>query len=315
MLNKQEWGATGLLLFVTFVWGASFVVVQNAIEVIEPFSYNFIRFLVASLWIGLYFLLSSFTSKKTRKEKKSFQLNDPSLWKIGFLLGFFLFLGFLLQTYGLKYTTSSKTGFITGLNVAFTPLLLFIFLKNKPKLHMISGILLSIIGLFMLTMRETEIMNKGDMLVVLCAIAFSVHIILTGKYSNSYNTLSLAFVQLVTVAFLSLINAILFEDVSIFFKSSLWTNSTFLLALFITSFFCTALAYGIQTYAQRILPPTKVAMIFIFEPVFAALTGVLFAGEIIPPLGYVGCLLILIGTIFVEVDWPKKSYKEVIKRG
>lgn len=294
-MSKKENLAIVLLLFITFIWGSTFIVVKDVITIIKPYSFNFIRFLLASIWIGSIIVIQII------KKKESNYVFTKQLLYNGIVLGIFLFLGFLLQTIGLQYTTSSKAGFITGLNVIFTPIILIIASNYRPKFLSLMGIIIAIIGLFLLTIKKTEIMNIGDIYILFCAVAFSIHIILTNKSVKKFPPLLLTFIQLMTVSVLSLFCSFITEKPTYMLMSELWTNHTFITALIITSLFATALAYLIQTYAQRILSPTRVAMTFIMEPVFAAFVGVFIAGDEMVVSGYIGCLLILIGMIFVEL--------------
>ncbi|MGZ9639582.1 DMT family transporter [Bacillus cereus] len=296
---KKEWIAPLALLFVSFIWGATFVVVQNAMSFVGPFTFNGIRFLFAG--IILLFVQIIFSQKTSKQDIKHSST-------AGIIVGFFLFVGYLLQTFGLLYTTSSKAGFLTGLSIVMVPILSFIFLKQKATIFIVLGIAVATTGLYLLTAADSFQLNIGDILVLGCAVAFAAHILINGFFSKKISPLLLSTSQVLAVCIFSSICAFLFEDWEKLFSVSLWTNQSFLFALFLTALFATSIAFFIQTSAQKHTSPTRVAIIFAMEPVFAALTGVLVANEQLSISAIIGCLCIFLGMIFVEL--PSKTKKE-----
>ncbi|MCP8968817.1 DMT family transporter [Ectobacillus ponti] len=295
---KREWLAHAALLFVAFVWGATFVVVQNAISLVEPFSFNGIRFLLAALILWMAQLFSH------KKQRVVFS------WKpvqAGFLIGLFLFGGYLFQTFGLLYTTSSKAGFLTGLSIVMIPVFSYVFLKRKTGMFAVIGVGVATIGLFLLTAEDSFSLNKGDLLVLCCAVAFAVHILVNGAYSRKFSALTLSTMQVLAVGVFSTICAFLFEDWHALLSAALWKNGSFLFALVLTSVFATSLAFFIQTAAQQRTSPTRVAIILATEPVFAALAGVLAAGEHLSLSAVIGCACILLGMVFAELPGKEKE--------
>ncbi len=283
------------LLFVALVWGATFVIVQNAIAFLQPLIFNGIRFFLASLFLFVWLLLFKPSQLK--------QLNIHCL-KSGISLGLCLFIGYAFQTIGLVYTTSSKAGFITGLSVVLVPLFLYLFLKQALFVNHIIGVAIATIGLYLLTMSNTFSINIGDFFVFICAIGFALQIILTGKYSKEHPTLLLTIVQLLTVSVLGIMGSILFENPKANFKIDILLHHEVIIALLITSILATALAFIIQTSLQKYTNSTRVALIFATEPVFAAATAYLFSNEQLTTSSAIGCILILLGMIFAEL--PKK---------
>ena len=296
---KKEWIAPLALLFVAFIWGATFVVVQNAMSFVGPFSFNAVRFLFAGL---ILFVIQLISMKKTPIKRAGYSS------VAGIIVGFFLCIGYLLQTCGLLYTTSSKAGFLTGLSIVMVPVLSFIFLKQKANIFIVLGITVATIGLFLLTAGNSFQLNIGDLLILGCAVAFAAHILVNGFFSKKVSPLLLSTTQILAVGVFSSICAFLFEDWEKLFSLSLWTNRSFLFALLLTSLFATSLAFFIQTTAQKYTSPTRVAIIFAMEPVFAAITGVLVANEQLSVSAIIGCICIFLGMIFVEL--PNKQKKE-----
>ena len=304
-MSKTSIIADILLLLVAFVWGSTFVIVQNALDFLMPFSFNGVRFTMASVLLIAWLLIFQ------RKQLK--ECNRKLIFS-GIFIGFWLFVGYATQTAGLLFTTSSKAGFITGLSVVLVPVFSLLLLKQKPSKNAILGILVATGGLYLLTMTDTISLTIGDGLVFICAIAFALQIIFTGKYSFNFPTLLLTVIQIMTVAILSMICAFLFEDWQSSFTSDILLDTNVLTALIITSVFATALAFLIQTSVQKYTNPTRVALIFAMEPVFAAITGFIWAGDRLSMSAFAGCLLIFAGMIYAEIPsgtfFPKAKLKQ-----
>jgi drug/metabolite transporter (DMT)-like permease len=295
---KKSYVADFSLMLVALIWGATFVLVQNAISLLPPLTFNGVRFFIASFLLGGWLVLF--------KREQLAHLNR-NLVACGTFMGVWLFLGYATQTLGLLYTTSSKAGFITGLSVVLVPLLSIILLKKRPGMNAIAGVVLATVGLYLLTMTNTTELNIGDFLVFLCAISFALQIILTSKYANLYPSLLLAFVQILTVASLSILSALLFEDWQSALREDILLDTDVMIALVVTSVFATALAFFTQTVFQQYTTATRVALIFALEPVFAAITAYYWGGERLTASAIIGCLLIFIGMIFSEIPIKKFS--------
>jgi drug/metabolite transporter (DMT)-like permease len=298
---KKTMLADTTLLLVTIIWGSTFVLVQNAIDFLKPFSFNGIRFLIAALLLILWLVLF---------EKKQLQQLKKKLNKTGMYIGFWLFLGYAMQTIGLLYTTSSKAGFITGLNVVFVPLFSMLLLKQTLSKNAIFGVIIATFGLFLLTATDISGFNIGDVFVFICSVSFALHIIFTGKFTGQYPTLLLTIIQLTTVALLSMISSFLFEDWRAAFHANVLFRGNVFIALLITSVFATALAFLAQTNFQKYTTTTRVALIFTMEPVFAAITGIAWAHDRLTFSAILGCLLIFLGMIFAELPMKKFSPRQ-----
>ncbi|HYK73938.1 MAG TPA: DMT family transporter [Pseudoneobacillus sp.] len=280
------------LLFITFIWGTTFVLVQNAISTMEPFAFNGIRFFFAFIILALCLLLF---------QKKQLKFLNKKMILSGIMLGFWLFLGYATQTIGLLYTTSSKAGFITGLSVVLVPLFSFLVLKQRPSFPAIIGVSIATIGLFLLTMTDIAALNIGDFFVLICALGFAMHIIFTGKFSEQFPSLLLTTIQILTVSVLSTICSFIFEDFNKMVHINVLSTPSVILALLITSIFATALAFFAQTRFQKYTTPTRVALIFAMEPVFAAIAGYFWAEERLSISAIIGCLFIFLGMVFAEL--------------
>lgn len=302
---KKSLFADVSLLLVAFIWGATFVLVQNAISLLPPHSFNAVRFLLAALLLGSWLFIL---------ERKQLALLNKKILFSGVIIGLWLFMGYAFQTVGLLYTTSSKAGFITGLSVVMVPLFSIILLKQRPSRNAIIGVLVATVGLYLLTMTDMAALNKGDLFVFFCAIGFAMHIIFTGKFSKEYPTLLLTVIQIGTVAVCSAVFAFIFEDYKLALNPSVLFSSDVFLALFITSVFATALAFFAQTKFQKFTTPTRVALIFAMEPVFAAATAFIWIQERLSTSAMIGCLLIFAGMVFAEIPVKKGLLVKTIKQ-
>jgi len=296
-MNKK-WFADLGLLFVAFIWGSTFVVVQDAVQAIPPLSFNGFRFLFAALFLMLF----AFRAGKKNPIKMS-----KGLLLSGFLLGSLLFVGYGTQTIALVYTTSSKTAFITGLSVVLVPLFSWLFLKQPPKKQALIGVGLATVGLYLLTDLQSFTLNKGDGLAFVCAIAFGVHIIVTAKVTIKYSSMGLTIIQLTTVSVLSYIGGACLDGVTRTFSIVPFSHPAVLFACLFTALFATACAFLLQTTLQRYTSPTHVGLIFIMEPVFAAITALLFTNEPMSHKTIAGGFFILLGMMASEWPMGKKT--------
>ncbi len=289
MANKwrQLW-ADLLLLLVTLIWGSTFVMVKDAIASYPVFPFLALRFGLATLAL----LLIGWRRL-------------PSLgWKgvgAGALIGLFLFSGYALQTFGLRYTSASKAGFITGLSVVIVPVLSTLFLRRRPAAGALIGVCLATTGLALLTLDHDRSIAIGDLLVLGCAFSFALHIVAVSAFAPRTDPLALTIIQVATVTLASGIITLLTDRPWPQPSLETWFAASF------TGVLATAVAFFVQTAMQRFTTPTHTALIFAGEPVFAALFGVLLAGDVITARGLAGGILILMGTVAGEIRWSEHT--------
>jgi drug/metabolite transporter (DMT)-like permease len=260
------------LLAVSAAWGLSFVVMKDPIAKQSVNSFLFTRFLVAI--IAMVALQPSVLQK----------ISKEILIK-GFLAGLLLGSGFILQTLGLARSGAAITGFITGLYVVATPLIAAIVLKIKISRFTWGCVLLATAGLALLSLNGWSI-GTGEILVLLCAIAFGAHIVTLGQWSNGLDAYAMTVVQLATCALLT--GVISFGQ-----GYEAPANLSGWLVIFYTAVVCTAVAFVIQTWSQAHISATKVAVIMTMEVVFAALFAVIFGGETLTLKVLIGGAMVL----------------------
>ena len=282
--RPARWIVDGSLVAVTLIWGATFVLVKQALADVSTLLFLTLRFSIAAIVLALVF----------RKELRA--PNVGASLRRGVLAGVFLFSGYVLQTAGLKFTSASKAGFITGLYVPLVPLIGGLLHQKLPQISEQVGIVLAVIGTILLTVQK-DILNiaGGDLLVAGCALAFACHIVILGRFAPESNLGVLTVAQIATGAVLGAATFWWVEPVRLDWSINVWV------ALAITSLLATALAFFIQTWAQRWSSPTRTVLIFSLEPVFAWVTSYLVAGEVLSHRGMAGAALILAGILVVEL--------------
>jgi drug/metabolite transporter (DMT)-like permease len=270
------------LFIVVIVWGYTFVAVKNALSEVTPFNFIALRFIPALVILLLIF------------HKRLSGINKYILFR-GSIVGVFLFFAYAFQTVGLKYTTASNAGFITGFSVVLVPVFSALILKARPSVESTIGVICAIAGLFFLSYNGGFAVNKGDILVFFCALAVAFHILTVGFYTKKMDSILLTIVQIGVVAILSVISALLFEETVIPTGRVVWG------AILVTSIFATVGAYLIQNIMQRFTSSTHTALIFSGEPVFAGIFGYYLLGERLGSWSVLGCFLILAGMIVSEL--------------
>lgn len=275
------------LIAVTAVWGATFTVVQDAVERVPPFLYLALRFAVAAAALGAFGAFRGLRRDEARA---------------GVLIGLALFGGYAFQTVGLQYTTPSNAGFITGLFVVFTPLLASLVLRTPPVRATMLAVVLATAGLVLLAMPEGFRLGRGDGLVLLCAVSFAAHIVLLGRLAPGASALRLAGVQVATATVLCVAWSGLAEH-----RAPPGGDVTVWFAVGLTGLLATAAAFLVQTRAQQIIPPTRTAVILTAEPVFAGVFGYVLAGDRLGARGYAGAVLIVAGILAAELLAPARD--------
>ena len=275
-----------LLVLVTLSWGATFVSVKDALSSVSPLLFNALRMASASVALVLVF----------RRDLK--QLNKGSALG-GALLGFFLWAGYSCQTVGLKLTTPSKSAFITGLAVVMVPIIVAAGGRRVPNRWTLLGVACAFGGLYLMTIPSSEGfslagINRGDLLTFGAAISFAFHIFVLGRLMQRHPFKQIAVVQVLAATLLMAITVPLERPYALFTREAVF-------AILFTGLVCTAAAFSIQAWAQQFTPPTHTALIFVLEPVFAALTSYVLLGEHLGVRGTVGAILIIGGILLSEL--------------
>jgi len=267
------------MMLVALIWGVTFVLVKNALADIGPFLFLGIRFVLAFL------VLAVFSFRNIIKV-------EASTIMAGCLLGFFLFIGYVFQTVGLQYTSSSNAGFITGVSVVLVPIMFYIKRRSWPDWQTTLTVIMAAAGLFLLSVPAGKFeLGYGDLLVLICAFGFALHIVFVSKYSYRHNAVAITGVQILFVGILCLVIGLSTEPI----PKQMGADT--ILAILVTSIFATSLAFLLQNYLQQFSTPTRFAVVLTSEPVFAALAGFIWAHEILTARAYTGAVLILLAML------------------
>jgi drug/metabolite transporter (DMT)-like permease len=274
------------------VWGSSFAILRGLFtgSSASPLAVLTVRMGLASVLLLLFLAVTP----RGRAQLASLR---GTLLRDGVFCGALLGLGFLLQTEGLSRTTASRSGFLTGMLVVLVPILEFLAFRKRPKTPALAGILLAFAGMTALSApwagssRGTLL---GDSLTAGCALVFAIHIIALGRVAPRHPLLPLLLLQLATTGVLAAAAGPLIEPQHLSAAPRLW------LAVVYLALFATLLAFGIQTWAQKVMPAVRVALISSLEPVFAALWAALLLGERLSGRELAGGALIVLGVAVGE---------------
>ncbi|MFZ5351927.1 MAG: DMT family transporter [Bacillota bacterium] len=286
-MNKQL-RSDLMLILVTVFWGATYLLTKLALDALQPFNLTALRFIIAFAVSAAFF-------------HKQILRADIKTIKYSAALAVILFTVFITMTFGLKYTTASNAGFLVSLSVVFIPIISAVVLKQKVETKIIKGIFFAVIGIALLTLNSRLSINSGDLLCILCALLFAAHVVATGVFTRSVNSISLSVIQLGFVGVLSIIFSLFTESVRIPNSIVTW------FAVLTLSILCTAVSYVIQTVAQKYTSATHTGLILSLEPVFSALFAFLFLGEVLTLKGYIGAAVLLFSILYIELDFKKRA--------
>lgn len=285
------------LFTITIFWGVTFPIIKLALNDISPMFFISLRFSLAALLL-LPFLW-----------KPLINSNFDTI-KAGLLLGSLYFIGFATQTVGLKYTTATKSGFITGTFVIFIPILQLIIERRKPSRGNIVGVLFVVIGLILLSSRGETVLdilseiqnnlNVGDFLTLICAIFYALYVVYIDVITKKYDYKALIILQVLFTGLTAFIFTLLF-DLGNIETLKYDFNKTVILVILYTTIFSSILATVVQTKYQKTVTPTKAGIIFSLEPIFAALFAFLIINEGLSNFGILGCIFIFTGVLVSEL--------------
>ncbi len=282
------------LVLVTAVWGVTFVQVKDAVELYPLFGFLALRFAIAAV------VLAAPAAGRLRT------LGRPG-WVAGSALGLLLAAGYALQTAGLERTTVSSAGFITGLYVVFTPLLALLLFRTRVGGAVWVGVALAVVGLTMLSGIGAGD-PLGDLLVLLGSAAYSVQIVLMERYAPRYDPIAFTQAELLAAFAGFAVVAVALGQIEVPRGWTVWG------ALLVTGIFASALAFLVQTWAQRRTSATRTALAFALEPVWAGIFGFWLAGDRLGAVGWGGCAVIMAGIVVAEPE-AGRTLRNLVARG
>ncbi len=274
-----------LLLSVVAVWGWTFVVVKDAVEVYRVVSFLAVRFLIGAA------CLAPFCAGR---------INVRTL-RCGALIGTVLGAAFLLQTLGLQRSTATNTGLITGLCVVAAPVANRLLFGVRMKWVLWAAVGVSLVGVALLAGAAPRPMAAGDWITLHAAAAFGLHVALLDRYAKHHHATVLAFGQLVGATVVLAGSWAVLAVVRPSVVSLEWPPAEVWPALLITGVLATAVAFFVQTFVQRRLSAVETAVIIVLEPIFAAAFGYLLHGDRLAPVQLLGALLMVLAVFVAEL--------------
>ncbi|WP_353949212.1 DMT family transporter [Sporolactobacillus sp. Y61] len=272
-----------LLVLATAMWGSSYLFMKSGLETLDVFNLIALRFLIAFLVTAALFC-------------RELRHTDRHTLFCSMILAINLCLVFTGILYGLKSTSAAKAGFLVALTVVFVPLLNFVLFRKKPGMNVSAGACLSLTGIGFLTWNGQFLLQPGDLLCILGALANASYILLTDHFTKRVNTICLGVWQMGFAGIFALTFSFLIETPHLPSGPDAWLSVLGLAIL------CSAAGYMLQTVAQKYTVPAHASLIFSLEPVFAALFAFIFMGEALPARGTIGAAIILSGIMIMEVD-------------
>lgn len=291
---KQHLKGSLTLILATIIWGSTFVAQSVGVEKIGPFSFLAIRSMLAVLFL----LLVLFITK--RKEFVKI-ITNPRLWKAGIPCGIALFAATGFQQVGLIYTTAGKAGFITTMYIVLVPIF-GMFIKRKPPKTVGISVILAAIGLYLISGAGVQSINIGDVLMLCCAVAFAVQILIVDRVAGELDAIAFNISQALVCSVISGIVMLFTEEVVVADVLSCW------FPLCYAGILSMGVAYTLQIVGQKSLEPTTASLLMSFESVFAAISGWLLLNEHFTLTEGIGCILVFGAIILTQI--PVKDAKK-----
>ncbi|PID66424.1 MAG: EamA family transporter [Gammaproteobacteria bacterium] len=298
-----------LLLLTSALWGSAFVFQKNATQHLDAFSFNFLRFAIAIVTLLCLRLLPRHLFRPDEKDIPQQRRLRHSAWFIGVGSGVLMFLGITLQQLGLSYTTAGKSGFLTALYIILVPILA-LFVGQRCRMEVWVGTLLTFLGVFFLgsggVVDDLESQfNTGDILTLICALAWAAQVLWLGIFARYADVLTVATLQVAVVSLLSAATMGFFwltqegGGYALPTLENIWAAK---IDLLYTGVISAGVAFTLQILGQRYVSATNAALLMSFEAVFALVTGVIFLGEQVTLVALLGCLCIFAGIILAQLQ-------------
>lgn len=297
--TKNRFAPEIVLVLVSFLFGASFVVVKGALANVSTLLFLAMRFALGTLWLLLMLWIRSRGKRGPAGHDRAAHVRRSL--RGGVFAGVFLFAGYAFQTFGLETITPAQSGFLTGLYIPLVPLFGALIYRRAPRILEMVGVGMAAIGMALLTLHgsiATDLfhnMARGDLLTVGCAACFACHILALERVTSSGDVELVNIAQIATTGLIAASTFWWVETPRVTWTPGVW------FALGVTSLFITALAFAGQTWAQQRTTATRTALILALEPVFAWLTSFVITGESLSTRALAGAGLILGGILVVEL--------------
>ena len=278
-----------LILIAAIIWGTSFVSQKVGMETIKPSTFNSIRLLIGAIFLTPVIMVND--SIKRKKGIPSEKKNSKDLAIAGVLCGIFLCIATTLQNWGMMYTTSGKSGFITAMYIIFVPFIGLLLKRKLPKIVYLSCFIATV-GLYLLCgVKDGLNFNKGDLITLVCAVFFSFHILTIDHYSPKVDGIRLSALQFYVAGLINFVMMIIFDkpDISLILACTI--------PILYSGIFSSGIAYTLQIIGQKYADPASASILMSLESVFALLSGMILLNETITISELIGCVLMFVAII------------------
>ena len=297
-MRKKELKGTAMLLLTAFIWGIAFVAQSDGMNYVGPFTFNCVRMVIGGLvLLPCIFILERM--KGSRTEKKVERTNKKYMFIGGILCGIALGAAAALQQIGIQYTTVGKAGFITAMYIIIVPVL-GIFFRRKAGVRVWISVIIAVAGLYLLCMSGSLKLGRGDLLVLLCALVFSVHILLIDYFSPKTDGVKMSCIQFLTAGLISAVPMLLFEKPAVSDITAAW------LPILYAGVLSCGVAYTLQVIAQKDADPTVASLVLSLESVFSVLAGWVILGQVLSGREILGCVLMFAAIILAQLPSVSK---------
>jgi len=271
------------ILGITLIWALAPSFLKIALSELETFNLIAFRFIIAFVILSVLFY-------------KRIMHADTETCRNAFLISIVLFLGFATMTFGIRFTTASKAGFLTSLSVIFVPFLTFFIFGRKPEARIIAGTAITGIGVGFLTLKGNLSMNVGDLLCLLSSVLFGLHAIMTEKFASKCEPIVLTIVQMGLVGIYSFLVSLLLEKPHLPNSGSVW------ISIIVLAIFCTAVGFLVQTLAQKHISSEETVINNALSPLFSLLFASYILNETMSVKETFGAVLLLGGVIIAQLN-------------
>lgn len=294
------------LLMAATIWGVAFVAQSVGMDYVGPFTFNGIRCLIGCLFLVGWIWMNHLTGKDKQEEKADERPIEQSrqLFTGGILCGVVMTVASMLQQIGLQYTTAGKAGFITALYIVFVPIA-SVFLGKRAHINVWISVLIAAVGLYLLCMKESLQFSKGDFYVLLCALAFTAHILIVDYYAPKVDGVKLSCIQFLVCGMICTICMLIFEHVSL--EAVLGAAVPILYAGICSC----GIAYTLQILGQRDMNPTIASLLLSMESVISVLAGLIILQQTMTGREAAGCVLMFAAILIAQIDFANIRKKKV----
>lgn len=279
------------LLMTALIWGSSFPIGKIALSYYSPLFLAMSRYLLGGIMIGVFL------------NKRILTITKKQLFG-GAVCGAIFYFAYLIQIFGLQFTAPSKQSFLAALYVIIVPFLYWFIYKKKPDLYNFAAAILTLIGIYLLTVNGTGGFNKGDIITLFSSFLYALHIAVIGYLVKKMDPIILTFLQTIIAGIIGLVVSLIVEP----FPTQFPLIGIF--SVLYLTIFCTIIAYGIQVMCQKYVSEMKTSIILCLESVFGTLLSVVFLHDTFTVIMFIGCIVIFMGILTAETKWEFLKTKQ-----